>query len=815
MVPWDADSSTAVALGDVDGDGDVDALIGNEGQPNRLLLNDGSGVFTDATSQLPGFVDATRAVALGDVDGDGDLDALIGNAGQTERLHLNDGSGVFADATSQLPGFVDNTWAVALGDVDGDGDLDALIGNWSGFTVPIEQNRLYLNNGSGVFTDAPAQLPAMFGYPRAVVLGDVDGDGDLDALIGNAGGFFVAAGQNRLLVNNGSGVFADATVQLPAIPSQTTAIALGDVDGDGDLDALIGQSGYAPQQDRLYLNDGSGLFTDATAQLPAILGQTTAVDLGDVDGDGDLDALVGATGQNRLYRNDGSGVFTNAAGPLPAILDEARAVSFGDVDGDGDLDVFVGNYGQPNRLFLNDGSGVFTDATAPIPGVVDDTYAVALGDVDGDGDLDALLGQSGYGPQQDRLILNDGSGVFADATAQLPAILGQTTAVALGDVDVDGDLDALIGNYFQQHRLYLNNGSGVFTNSTGSLPAILQQTTAVALGDVDGDGDLDARIGNVGQDRLYVNGGSGAFADATSQLPASFDSTWAVALGDVDGDGDLDALIGNHGQNGLQLNGGSGVFADATSQLPALVGNTQAVALGDADGDGDLDALVGNGSYSAEQNRLYLNDGSGTFADATSQLPAVVDHTRAVALGDVEGDGDLDALIGNYEEQALLYLNDGSGVFADATSQLPEIAEEIQAIALGDLDGDGDLDAWIGNDGQDRLLMNPTRQLAWRGIPRIGKPLTLDLFGPPSGAWLLAFSLGTASIPLPPLGTVRLNPTSLFVLVSGPLDAQGRASVTFAVPQNPALVGATLDWQALVGAPFYLTNLEITTFTNF
>ncbi|MCI0587851.1 MAG: FG-GAP-like repeat-containing protein, partial [Planctomycetes bacterium] len=123
---------------------------------------------------LPAESDYTPAVALGDVDGDGDLDAFVGNSGQN-RLYLNGGTGVFTDVTAtNLPALFDSTTAVALGDVDGDGDLDAFIGNPGIFPAPGGQNRLYLNGGTGVFTDVTAtNLPSLLDYTTAVALGDV------------------------------------------------------------------------------------------------------------------------------------------------------------------------------------------------------------------------------------------------------------------------------------------------------------------------------------------------------------------------------------------------------------------------------------------------------------------------------------------------------------------------------------------------------------------------------------------------------------------------------------------------------------------
>jgi len=819
MLPSDADPTQALAVGDVDGDGDLDVFVGNAGQ-NRLYRNDGSGVFTDATALLPAFLDNTRAVALGDVDGDGDLDALIGNDAQQNRLLLNDGSGGFSP-TSQLVAFPENTYAVALGDVDGDGDLDAVIGNF------LQPNRLYINLGSGLFTPAFPLFPAVPDNTLALALGDLDGDGDLDAFVGND------RQQNRLYRNNGSGLFSESFPPLPGTFDGTRAVALGDVDGDGDLDAFVANT--LGEQHRLYLNDGSGALTDAMSPLPTMTEGGQGIALGDVDGDGDLDALFANLGADRLLLNDGSGFFVHATPPLPSLPDSAASAALADLDGDGDLDLLLGNRalpsGQQNRLYLNDGSGVFVDATSPLPPILDDTRAVALGDLDGDGDLDALVANAG----PNRLLRNDGSGVFADATSPLPAPLDDSRGLALGDVDGDGDLDVLVGNHGQS-RLLVNDGSGVLTDAPSQIPGLLVNTCAVALGDVDGDGDLDAFLGNVGPcglagcgtapDRLYSNDGSGVFADASGNLPPIAGRTASAALGDVDGDGDLDLVLGTVGsctvfgctgaQNRLLLNDGAGTFTEASNQLPVVLDWTEAVALADVDGDSDLDALFGNGSgvgIPGEQNRLVLNDGSGVFLDATSQIPAVSDKTRAIALGDVDEDGDLDLLFGNLGQDRL-YLNDGSGLFADATADLPPLSERTCALAWGDVDGDGDLDAWIGTDEQDRLLSNRTRQLARRGIPRIGKPLAFDVFGPPWGAWFLGFSTGTAGVPIPPLGTLRLDPSNLVVTFASLLDAEGRASISHSVPADPTLLGMPIHWQALVVGPARFTNLETTTLTD-
>ena len=607
--------NASVALADFDGDGDLDLLLGRGGQGlawllhDSLLLNDGRGNFTDATAThwSVGYRDTT-CLAVGDVDGDGDLDVVLGSGGYLGRrstLWINNGSGVFRGASAgMLPAFVALD-SVALGDVDGDGDLDLLAGNGTG-------HGLFLNNGSGTFASASSnQLPGWTGYSQDVALGDIDGDGDLDLVFANAG--YQATGeQNRIFVNDGTGTFTEATAgNLPASCDTSTCVVLGDVDGDGDLDLMFGNGSRSPDRNCLYLNDGRGHFDDGAArELPDVIGDVVSVALGDIDGDGDLDLAVGKQGgyysfwlQNRLYLNDGNGSFTDAtAARMPVFLDHTWMVAFGDIDRDGDLDLAIANGpSRQNRLYLNNGQGTFTDATGSrLPAISDWSTSVAFGDVDGDRDLDLVFGNWG---QQTRLYLNSGSGGFVDVTSTrlMGLAIANTNAVAFGDVDGDGDLDLVVGNssnstYGMQNHLLINNGGlGSFSDFTSiRMPVVLDRTNALALGDVDRDGDLDIVAGNQGQDQLLLNNGNGFFTLATaSHLPVDSDSTRAVQLSDVDGDGDLDLVAGTGIKNRLYLNDGNGIFTDATATaMPAGSDGGQAVAVGDIDGDADPDQLL-------------------------------------------------------------------------------------------------------------------------------------------------------------------------------------------------------------------------------
>jgi hypothetical protein len=154
-------------------------------------------------------------------------------------------------------------------------------------------------------------------------------------------------------------------------------------------------------------------------------------------------------------------------------------------------------------------------------------------------------------------------------------------------------------------------------------------------------------------------------------------------------------------------------------------------------------------------------------------------------------------------------------VFTDPVGSLPPFCERTFALAAGDVDGDLDLDVVMASAGRSRIYTNLTRQLAWRNLPRVGKPLSLDVAGPANGIFALAFSLAETRMALPPLGTFRLDLRWFTTFASGPLDAAGRAAVTIAVPSDPNLLGVPVFSQAVVGVPLALTNLEILRFTPF
>ena len=453
-----------VALIDLDGDLDLDAQSGA-----LVFRNDGRGYFTydptalpapmtasGRTSTVDGAIDVVNQSAPGDFDLDGDVD-LLAVAHDLESgfpelhsavLQLADGQGNFLASTALTEEFP-SAGLLGIGgrliaDMDGDGDPDAVVsGPSSAFSIgnPL---RIFPNDGAGRFGN-PVTLPlSHWTGTRALVAADVDGDTDLDLLCAASDS---DGGALELFRQLQPGVFSYAQAWGP---DELTDIDVGDVDADGDVDVLYTDFNFNPFVDQpLLLNDGAGNFApDPT--LSILSSDPTDAVLRDLDGDDDLDVLIGtsftSTAHSSLFMNEPAG-WTDASGGLSFAT--AGSIAPGDVDGDGDLDLLVAgdDAGKPwfnpeLRVHWNDGSGAFTAGPVIAAGYALDAEA-ALADVDGDGDLDAFVLNGFWLDDGPALAFeNDGQGNFTPAPWSMPK-LGPEAPFA--DVDTDGDLDVLGG----------------------------------------------------------------------------------------------------------------------------------------------------------------------------------------------------------------------------------------------------------------------------------------------------------------------------------------------------------------------------------
>ncbi len=368
-------------------------------------------------------------------------------------------------------------------------------------------------------------------------------------------------------------------------------------------------------------------FTDvATAAGVAKAGDPGAVAWFDIDNDGDEDLFVAALGTDRLYRNDGAGVFTKLRSTG---LETNSAASFGtavgDYDNDGLLDLFVANLDAGNKLYRNEGAGRFRDVTKRAKvggGATTASYSAAWADYDRDGFLDLYVAN---GTQQrtarNFLYRNQGDGTFREVaeSAGVDGGLASSLGCAWADYDNDGWPDLFVANFGQPNQLFRNNGDGTFRDRAPAAGVdVTGNGAGAAWGDYDNDGWLDLYLFNTNAgssaDRLWRNRGDGTFADVTGQMGLTEQGDGeAVVWADFDNDGWLDLFVVNRSdfspqKNRLYRNVGGDVFSDVT-QLAGVsgTGSGQPAAAADYDGDGYLDLYVGN--LPGKREELYRNRG--------------------------------------------------------------------------------------------------------------------------------------------------------------------------------------------------------------
>lgn len=683
------DTTNAVAYGDLNGDGNLDLIIANNGQ-NYLYLNDGQGNFNQP---IPFGVPANTAdVGIGDLNNDGIQDIVAYNVDGQSVVYRNDGAGNM-QAHANFESASNRNDQIVIGDLDGDGDYDLVAARQVGSTT------IHMNNGQGTLL-ITSSLPAGVNP----ILIKIDKNSSLDMFMIQVKNGQSPTGRIYRYLNNGAGKFSSK--QLNVGNDNSNRFAVADMDKDGDLDFVV--SSYATSNcgrqgcENLHLLLDRGLLGYASAHLDSAA--ASQITLADLDNDGNLDIATSGletnTGgaddrQNKAYFHQSVIQLTATANftekPIGVAQNHTRSIAVADLNADGRLDVVVGGDGVNALHFSRDGI-LFSSCE---PNVLFQG-AKLVADIDGDAYLDIIL-QSGL------ILRNNRSGGFSPSIS-LPLLLDSASHVVAADLNGDGRLDLITAGFFGPATLLIQESNGLFrqaANLANSYPA-----TSLATGDIDGDGHLDILIGigtapggnsaTPGQNLIYFNDGTAKFRQGTP-LHTEASDTQAIALGDLDADGDLDIVVANSietggtqqgKQNYIYMNDGNGDFP-MRKMLGTGMDRTRSIGIGDINRDGHLDLVLAN--YS-QLNAIHLNNGNGDFGDALL-LGQVFDQSVNLHLVDIDHDRDLDMIVANEKQSDAVYLNDGTGHFMSSAAYA-EPASDVRLLTLhtGDLDRDGDLD---------------------------------------------------------------------------------------------------------------------------
>ena len=383
--------------------------------------------------------------------------------------------------------------------------------------------------------------------------------------------------------------------------------------------------------------------------------------------------------------------------------DRYMSAVLADFDGDRDLDLMLGaidgDGNERDELLFNDGTGKFSlapDENVPLRfgGGEYGTVQLRAVDIDRDGDNDVIAGVHAPLPSDDAMVMiykNDGSGVFSDASSQIdysapPNGFGGGPVIGnleLNDIDQDGDTDILVIQGGTDNAFYLNDGNGnfSFTRFESLFPiegSVFPQAIHASTGDADGDGDIDV----IALFDVYLNNGDNTF-ELTSDFSQYYDPMFGAVLKNASGGKPI--IIGVQfvfldeigapvqafyiNENDTIKNNTSEVFRTERNTI-----HPRNLYVADFDGNGTEDLIIADTGFDSDpfpgaQNTLFLQNTDGTLVDASNQLPQVSDFTHDIAIGDIDGDGDIDIYAANLQvefgadQTPYFMINDGTGNF--------------------------------------------------------------------------------------------------------------------------------------------------------
>ncbi len=721
-----------VALGDVNQDGLTDVYLTRNTGPNKLYLNQGDFRFLDVTAQagVEGSRGWSTGVVMVDINHDDLLDIYVCNAGYVEgddranELFINQGDGTFIEQAAKYGLDEDSyTTHAAFFDYDLDGDLDVYMLNNSFIPVntlnyankrelraedwPVKDflkgggDRL-LRNDEGVFVDVSEEAGiygSLIGFGLGVTVGDINGDAWPDLYVSND--FFE---RDYLYINQGNGTFSEEIKEwMPHLSLSSMGADMADINNDGHPEIFVTE--MLPQSD--FRRKTTTTFENYNTYLLKLQRD-----------------FYHQYMQNTLHYNNGDQTFSEIAYYSGvAASDWSWGALMFDANNDGKRDIYVCN-------------GVYHDVTDQdfIDFFANDVVQRMV--LDGEKDeMQSVIDRMPSQPQKNKLFVNQGDLTFQDKGEEWgfdqPSF---SNGAAYGDLDNDGDLDLVVNN--------LNMKSFVFENRTDSLTnhhflslelrgtgkntrALGAKVSAFARDQVFDwqmipsrgfQSSIDYRVhfglGNIDRvDSLKIVWPDRTISRLTdlpvdtllylrySELPHA---PWQGALPDPGAQASLleQASIGlaPHEENEfIDFNQEGLVIRKLSREGPA-------VAVGDVNGDGEKDLFVGGAAGSPA--RLYVQRG-GQFIESEAGFSYNRDFEDVCATFlDVDGDGDLDLFVGSggnhrpVKDRLMLdrvYVNDGQGHFSLNARALPVNGfNTAQALAL-DADGDGDLDLVVGS----------------------------------------------------------------------------------------------------------------------
>ena len=758
-------------VGDLNNDGFTDALI-NTGYNYGVWLNNKNGTY----AKLPDEFGTPPKIILADINLDGKLDVLNDSNGNLFNW-LGDGTGRFRQDS-----FLDRGTLRLVVDVnkDGrpdivtqasDGSLNVYQNRTAGFALTsypeykgeviksgdvngngavglfLADGRILVNDGLGRFCNYVS------GFPAAAGVADFDGDGRADVLIKDATHIYLWRSERRVVGNTPPQITVGSGLQLPAgstnyrVPliakisdgessvanlnvvaiAALAGITIDSVakDSSGNIELSFTTNFCTPPASSFTVNlevtDEGGLTTKASVSLQLIANPAPLL--------GEYAQNVQAPVGQALQLNPGQRPFDNGQFSVQ-VIQPATGGGTAAVGGDGSLTItgtiVPGTYTVRVRVVEQQCANVtervvtyLVTGTAPPPnscdpltfaapvniGANNNPYGLASGDFNGDGKTDLVVTNLG-----DDIFSNSLTVLLATSNGFVKSVpilfTGQPNYVATQDLNKDGKLDfAVVDRFFDVVHIYLGNGDGSFTEKGAY--TIGNKSTGVAIGDFNRDGKLDLALPNDGLGNVAILNGNGDGSFGLPRYVFAGDSPQPGVVGDFNKDGFPDLAFPNYNSGnvvvllGLQFGGFNGALIFNTNTGAGL----EAIAIGDLDGDGNLDLALTNTTTNVVTT--LRGDGRGMFTSGGG-FNTFSNYPASIVVADFTGDGKADIAMGGYNDDTVRVFKGLGNGFDNNNPTIIKVGSHPLSLLTTDFNGDGKADlAVVGNgSGTVSVLLN-------------------------------------------------------------------------------------------------------------
>lgn len=650
--------------------------------------------FTSGTV-LSSALGEAQEVEAADLNGDGMTDIVAtGQGAGVIGLWTGIGGGSFSLST--LASGLQSPAYLELADLDGDGDLDAVIGQSANVTGAGQGEVMWFANPLvGVNSSWTPYLVVNYADAKVsdITVADMNSDGKPDIV--------VAKGINDpgLAWIENDGTPADGGWSSHVVDADYAGLAVmaADLDADGDLDVISS----IPGAGLLVWWEHDGVPSDNWSYHTVAAGVSYMSDIacGDVTGDGAIDIVVaypGSLDDVTLYAASGSSWIAHQVAPVSE--NDPASVKIVDMDADGDQDILTAVFYSNHVVWYENSDGI---GTVWKQRIVNDSLEYARDavawDLDGDGDLDvAAVGYfSNSAAWYENRVIHREIAYSDPITARTG--LGEPRGVEVGDINRDGFTDMVVAEWSDDTiKVLLGLGDAGSIWLEQILTSSFTKVRDVALADMDGDSDLDVVGAAIGSDQVWWWENDGAAAPGWTSHPVlnTFDGAHCAEPVDIDGDGDLDlAVAAFYGDEVAWVENLNGLGTSWTKYvITGSANGAHDVVAGDLNGDGAPDLAFT--AYNGDLVKVLLNPyGTGDDFWSPYNVATGVNGPRGLALGDLDGDGDLDICTAlRLDNQIDWYENSGTGMSWISHAVGTGLLIDGSLVRVGDLDQDGDLD---------------------------------------------------------------------------------------------------------------------------